>query len=78
MDEYRDKVIEFLDRMPVGPVYVIDTICRAENKEQFITIVKEYIDAMRPMYGNGIEFSDDYSRLYKRDVSGLPLCVDRG
>lgn len=77
MDEYRDKVIEFLDRMPVGPVYMIDTICRAENKEQFITIVKAYIDAMRPMYGNGIEFSADYTHLYKRDVSGLPLCIDR-
>lgn len=72
MDEYRQKVIDFLDRMPVGPVYVIDTICRADHKEQFIEIVKEYINATRLIYGNGIEFSDDYTRIYKRDVSGLP------
>lgn len=72
MDEYREKVIEFLDRMPVGPVYVIDTICKAESKALFMEIVKEYINATRLIYSNGIEFSDDYTRIYKRDVSGLP------
>ena len=33
---YRKKVIDFLDRMPVGSVYIIDHICKAENKDMFI------------------------------------------
>lgn len=69
---YRDKVIDFLERMPVGSVYIIDNICKAESKAQFIEIVKEYIVATRLAYCNGIEFTDDYSRIRKIDVSGLP------
>ena len=44
---YRKKVIDFLDRMPVGSVYIIDHICKTENKEMFIEIVKEYIISTR-------------------------------
>ncbi|MCX4291158.1 MAG: hypothetical protein OSJ36_05155 [Odoribacter sp.] len=69
---YRDKVIDFLERMPVGSVYVIDHICKAENKEMFMEIVSEYITATRLAYSNGIEFTNDYSRIRKMDVSGLP------
>lgn len=69
---YRDKVIDFLERMPVDSVYVIDHICKAENKEMFIEIVTEYIIATRLAYSNGIEFTNDYSRIRKTDISGLP------
>ena len=47
---YRKKVIDFLDRMPVGSVYIIDHICKAENKEMFIEIVKEYIISTRRLF----------------------------
>lgn len=70
--EYRDKVIDFLERMPVGSVYVIDHICKAENKEIFIKIVTDYIISTHRAYSNGIEFTNDYSRIRKMDVSGLP------
>lgn len=70
--EYRDKVTDFLERMPVGSVYVIDHICKAENKEMFMEIVTEYITATRLAFSNGIEFTNDYSRIRKTDVSGLP------
>ena len=69
---YRKKVIDFLDRMPVGSVYIIDHICKTENKEMFIEIVKEYIISTRRAYSNGIEFTNDYSRIRKMNVSGLP------
>lgn len=69
---YRKKVIDFLDRMPVGSVYIIDHICKTENKEMFIEIVKEYIISTRRAYSNGIEFTIDYSRIRKMDISGLP------
>lgn len=49
---YRKKVIDFLDRMPVGSVYIIDHICKAENKDMFIEIVKEYITSTRRAYSN--------------------------
>lgn len=65
---YRKKVIDFLDRMPVGSVYIIDHICKTENKEMFIEIVKEYIISTRRAYSNGIEFTSDYSRIRKMDV----------
>ncbi len=70
--EYRDKVIGFLERMPVGSVYIIDHICKAENKPLFMEIVTEYITATRLAYSNGIEFTNDYSRIRKMDISGLP------
>lgn len=72
MNEYRKKVIDFLDRMPVGSVYVIDTICKPESKEQFIALVKEYITSTRIIYSNGVEFTDDFLRIRKCDVSDLP------
>lgn len=70
--EYRDKVIDFLERMPVGSVYVIDQLCKVENKARFMEIVTEYIIATRLAYSNGIEFTNDYSRIRKTDISGLP------
>lgn len=72
IDEYRNRIYDFLERMPVGSVYVLDTLCRQENKELFISIVKEFIWATRRFYCYGIEFTNDYSRLRKMDVSGLP------
>ena len=45
---------------------------KAENKDMFIEIVKEYITSTRRAYSNGIEFTSDYSRIRKMDVSGLP------
>ena len=45
---------------------------KAENKDMFIEIVKEYITSTRRVYSNGIEFTNDYSRIRKIDVSGLP------
>lgn len=72
LEEYRKRIVDFLDRMPVGAVYVIDTICREETKDMFIVVVKEYIESTRLAYSNGIEFTGDYSRIRKIDVSGLP------
>lgn len=72
IDEYREKVYDFLERMPTGAVYVIDTICRQENKDLFISLVKEYITDTWHSYSNGVEFTNDYSRIRKMDISGLP------
>ena len=71
-DEYREKVYDLLCRMPVSKVYVIDNICKAGTREEFIEVVKEFMVATRLWYSYGLEFSDDYKTLRKDDVSRLP------
>lgn len=70
--DYRSKVFDFLDRMPVDSVYVIDRICKKESREVFVDLVKEYITSTRLVYSNGVEFTNDFTRIRKTDVSGLP------
>lgn len=73
--EYRNKVCDFLERMPIGSRYAVANICKAETKDLFIRAVKEYMDATRLSYCNGVEFSDDYAHIRKTDISYLPkLC----
>lgn len=76
-DEYRDKVYDFLYRMPVGKAYLIDNICKAESRDEFVEIVKEFIEATCLQYSYGLEFSDDYSTIRKDDVSMLPCLLKR-
>ena len=72
LDEYREKVYDFLCRMPVGKVYVIDNICKADSREKFVEVVKEFMEATLLKYSYGLEFSDDYTMIRKDDVSRLP------
>lgn len=72
LTEYRAKVFDFLERMPVGSVYVIDNICQPENKELFMDLICEYAEATKLAYSDGIEVTNDYARLRKTDVSYLP------
>ncbi len=76
-DEYREKVYDFLYRMPVGKVYVIDNICKADSREKFIQIAREFMEATLLNYSYGLEFSGDYTTIRKDDVSGLPDLLKR-
>ena len=42
---YREKVYDFLYRMPVGKEYLIDNLCKAGTREKFVEIVKEFMIA---------------------------------
>ncbi len=70
--EYREKVFDFLERMPVGSIYVIDKLCQPENKALFMDLICEYVEATKLAYSNGVEVTNDYTRLRKTDVSYLP------
>lgn len=63
---YKEKVFDFLDRMEAGTKPLTE-LCKPETKEQFIKVVKEYIDK-GTINGYEIEFSNDYLRIRKRDV----------
>lgn len=75
-DTYRDRVYDFLYKMPVGKAYIVDNICKAGSRDKFIEIVKEFMEATRLQYSYGLEFSDDYTIIRKDDVSRLP-CIQR-
>ena len=42
---YKEKVYDFLYRMPVGKEYLIDNLCKAGTREKFVEIVKEFMIA---------------------------------
>ena len=69
---YREKVYDFLYRMPVGKEYLIDNLCKAGTREKFVEIVKEFMIATLSRYSYGIEFSGDYKKIRKSDIAGLP------
>jgi len=69
---YREKVYDFLYRMPVGKEYLIDNLCKAGTREKFVEIVKEFMIATLSRYSYGIEFSGDYKKIRKSDITGLP------
>lgn len=60
---WEDKIYKWLDELKPGCSIKIINVCRSENQEKFIELVKEYIDNHH--YGNGIEFSNDYSQIKK-------------
>lgn len=63
---WEDKIYKFLNEMKPGCSIKINDVCRSENREKFIELVKEYID--NHPYGNGIEFSTDYSQIRKTEI----------
>lgn len=69
---YREKVYDFLYRMPVGKEYLIDDLCKIGTKEKFVEIVKEFMIATLSHYSYGLEFSEDYKKIRKSDITGLP------
>lgn len=63
---WEDKIYNWLDEFKPGCSIKISDVCRSENREKFIELVKEYIDNHR--YGNGIVFSNDYSLIKKTEI----------
>lgn len=63
---YEDEIYTYLDKMEIGSTVSIDKVCKPENKDKFIFIVKEYIDNHE--YGNGIEFSNDFTKIKKNAI----------
>lgn len=74
---YREKVYDFLYRMPVGKEYLIDNLCKADTREKFVEIVKEFMIATLSRYSYGIEFSDDYKKIRKSDICGITGPVEK-
>jgi len=54
MDEYTAQVFDFLNRMPYDKIYTVDRLCKAENRDKFIHIVKRYMDSYP--YQGGVSF----------------------
>lgn len=70
---YRERVYDFLFRMPVGKEYLIDNLCKTDSREKFVEIVKEFMVATLKWYSFGLEFSEDYKKIRKSEVDSL-LC----
>ncbi len=63
---YQEKVFDFLDRQAECKI-AIDKLCKPENREKFITVVKSYID-QGIVNGYSTEFSSDYLKIKKFDT----------
>ena len=61
---YRQRVWEFLDNIEPCIYYDIEKLCIPENREKFISLVKNYMDTKHPFQGC-IPFNKEYSRIYK-------------
>jgi len=69
-DNYANKVFTFLNNMLIEEWYTIDRFVKKENQKDFVEVVKFYIQ-MHPNKipaGNGIEFSNDYTKIRKQTM----------
>ena len=74
---YRKKVIDFLDRMPVSSVYIIDHICKTENKEMFYRNSKKYIiSTRRALDSNGSKSPTTIPGSARMDISDYQNCIE--
>ena len=65
---YQEKIFEHLDKMEACIIPVSD-LCKPENKEKFITVVKAYIDEKgKGANGYCLEFNSDFSKIKKFDI----------
>lgn len=64
--KYMDKVWKFLDDIPHNSdYYYVDDLCKEENKELFVSLVKWYMVEHLDEYMGDLVFNEDYSRFYK-------------
>lgn len=68
--KYKDRVYIFLKNSPTNKTYIIDKICKEENKEVFVETVKEYIETVKK---SGWKFSNDYTKIIKEKPFEIPL-----
>jgi len=67
-EQYKDRIYNWLDKLPEG-VFELIKIVKAENKELFISVVKQYIDERGRGYnGFDMDFNSDFSKLHKFDL----------
>lgn len=64
--EYYEKVFNFLIEIPYGSdYYVVDDLCKSENKPLFVETIKEWMRMNRNNFCGYIEFTADYSKFRK-------------
>ena len=64
---YKEKIFEYLDRMPAG-IISVDKLCKPENRDKFLSVVKAYIDEKGNSNGYCVEFNHDFSKIKKFDL----------
>ena len=65
---YKAEIFEFLDKLPAC-VKSLDELCKPENREKFIAVVKSYINEKgRGQNCFDLDFNSDYSEIHKFDL----------
>ena len=72
---YKKRVWEFLEQIPRGRRYKVAEQCKTQNRELFISAIKEYMAAFR--YQGNITFNHDYSEFYKMDPVPTTASIQR-
>ena len=67
-DAYKQKVWDFLNKMKPGQRYKVDDLAKTENRGQFITAIKEWMDKFP--YQGGLSFNADFTEFY---MTHLPI-----
>lgn len=61
------KIFDYLDKLPAC-VIEVKKLCKPENRDKFIEVVKSYIDEKGSRNGYVVEFSGDYSKIRKFEI----------
>ena len=65
---YEQKIYEYLDKLPEGTI-AVSKLCKPENYDKFIAVVKSYIDKRGRGYnGFDMDFNSDFTKLHKFDL----------
>ena len=65
--DYKTQIFEHLDKMEACIIPVSD-LCKPENKDKFLAVVKAYIDEKGNSNGYCVEFNHDFSKIKKFDL----------
>ena len=64
---YQEKIFEHLDKMEACIIPVSD-LCKPENRDKFLAVVKAYIDEKGNSNGYCVQFNSDFSKIKKFDL----------
>ena len=66
-EQYIADVYTYLDKLPAC-VVAVDKLCKPENRDKFLSVVKDYIEKRGVYNGYITEFTNDYTAVKKIDV----------
>lgn len=68
LDPYEKRVFEYLKNLKPRTTIVLDELVEKINMKKFIETAKKYMRLHAYIYMDGLEFSNDYTKLKKQEL----------